>query len=62
MKSTTPKVIIEDRVRFSKSDITFRKEYKPEKKGGFSGESGIGGPVPKELVDCKIHFLAAVMP
>ena len=32
MKSTKPKIIIGDRVRISKSDITFRKEYTPEKK------------------------------
>ena len=23
---------------------------------------GIGDPVPKDLVDCRIYFLAAVMP
>ena len=25
-------------------------------------EKGIGGPVPRDSVDCNIHFLAAVMP
>ena len=26
------------------------------------GEKGIGGPGPRDSVDCNIHFLAAVMP
>ena len=25
-------------------------------------ESGNGGPVPRDSVDCNIHFLATVMP